>query len=44
MYFKENIHIYRYIDKYYISANGEAKHYYIIKALYNLTNKQNLLF
>ena len=39
VYFKENIHLYRYIDGYYISINGEAGHCYIIKAFYDLINK-----
>ena len=43
IYFKENIRLYRCIDGYCTSINGEAKHCYIIKTFYNLINKQDLL-
>jgi hypothetical protein len=43
IHFKENIRLYRCVDRYYTGANGEAGHYYIIKAFYNLINKRDLL-
>ena len=39
VYFKENIRLYGYIDRYYTSANSEARYRYIIKTFYNLINK-----
>jgi hypothetical protein len=39
VYFKENIRLYGCVDRYYTGANSEARHRYIIKAFYNLTNK-----
>ena len=39
IYFEENIRLYRYADRYYIGVNSEARHRYIVKAFYNLTNK-----
>src|SRR6266568_1942420 len=44
IYFKENIHLYRYADRYYTSTNGETGHHYIVKAFYNLINKWDSLF
>ena len=43
IHFKENIRLYRCINGYYTGVNGEAGHRYIIKAFYNLINKQDLL-
>jgi len=43
IYFEENIRLYRYVDGYYTGANGKARHYYIIKAFYNLINKRDSL-
>ena len=43
IYFKENIRLYRYTDRYCTSTNSKARHRYIIKAFYNLTNKQDSL-
>ena len=43
IYFEENIRLYRYIDGYYTIINSKARHCYIIKAFYNLINKQDLL-
>ena len=43
IYFKENIYLYKYINRYYTSANSEAGYRYIIKAFYNLINKRDLL-
>jgi hypothetical protein len=44
IYFEENICLYRCADGYCTSINGEAGYYYIIKAFYDLINKQDLLF
>jgi len=43
IHFKENIRLYRCADRYYTGANGKAGHRYIIKAFYNLINKQDSL-
>jgi len=44
VHFEENIRLYGYADGYYTGANSEARHYYIIKAFYNLINKWDSLF
>jgi len=43
IYFKENIRLYRCADRYYTGANSKARHYYIVKAFYNLINKWDSL-
>ena len=43
VYFKENIRLYKYINRYYTSANSKARHRYIVKTFYNLINKWDLL-
>ena len=43
IHFKENIRLYRCVDRYYTGANSKAGHHYIIKAFYDLINKWDLL-
>ena len=43
IYFKENIRLYGCTDGYYTSVNNKARHYYIIKAFYDLINKRDSL-
>ena len=43
VHFKENIRLYKYTNGYCTGVNSEARHYYIIKAFYDLINKPYLL-
>ena len=44
IHFEKNICLYKCTNGYCTSINGKAGHYYIVKAFYDLINKQKLLF